>query len=433
MTDMKDLELLQSATQGVRPANGTPPASPRHIAFRRDGVLYLTDEGFAAVSHLARNIQRNKPTLRRGAQFANVRKVVTEFVISLYADQVQKGPAEVSKSDLTTLKKKTDEWFAAQAATPRHHVVPCSVIPSYAPRFSIGPVTLEHICDFDQQKLGIDKDHPVLRVLWNPLFEPQMSAQAATWLAGLKIPSCDEQRSLELADVMVDIALACLQLSIGSRHARYMARATSRANPPYRGDLVVQSGRIQTHTRNMEAGRTLPSNEFQALIVERQHLLDSFGRRMRTFLDGQSATPKLDQGWCDGAYWFHQGLAEPLDTIAVAKLEIAMESLLAPENTQGSRRRIDRALSAMLGHAGANTQGASGTVFATRVVEARSRILHGTRSTTRDDVGVDRNSVEEVARFLILSCSIRLDEYAREEHVSDDAEAFLKWAEATNT
>ena len=430
---MKDLELLQSATQGVRPANGNPPVSPRHIAFRRDSALYLTDEGFSAVSHLARNIQRNEPALRRGAHFANVRKVVTRLVISLYEDQVGKGSAKVSESDLMTLKKKTDQWFATKTTAPRHHVVPCSVIPTYASWFSIGPVTLGHICDFDQQKLGIDKDHPFLRALWNPLFEPQMSAQAATWLAGVKIPACEEQRSLELADVLVDIALACLQLAIGTGHARYMARATSRANPPYRGDLVVQNGRIQTHTRNMEAGRTLQGNDFEALIVERQHILDSFGRRMRTFLYGQSATPKLEQGWCDAAYWFHQGLAEPLDTIAVAKLETAMESLLVAENTRGSKRRIGRALHAMLGNAEPNTQGASGTVFARQVVEARSRILHGTRSTTRDDVGVDRKSVEEVARLLILSCSMRLDEYAKEEDVFDDVEAFLKWAEATRT
>ena len=177
----------------------------------------------------------------------------------------------------------------------------------------------------------------------------------------------------------------------------------------------------------------LQGDDLEAGILDTQYMLDSFGRRMATFLGAQSTICALEQAWCDAAYWFHQGLSEPLDTIAVAKLETAMESLFVAENTRGSEHRISRALQAILGHTETSAQRADGTMFARRVVEARSRFLHGTRSTTRDDVGVDRRSVEEVVRLLILCCSVRLDEYAKEEEVSDHVEAFLEWAEATQT
>ena len=251
---MTDLELLQIFAKEIKPAQLKSPVIPRRIVFLRDNQLYVTARGFLALSDLARSIQQNQPMLRRGAKFENVRNVAERRAVRLFAKQVKAGSIEVSESHLRTLKKEIAEWFAEETSAPRHHVVPCAVIPSYAKQFCIGPVKFQHICDFDQQQLGITKDHPAIPRLWTPLFEPQMSSQAATWTAEVDINGCDEKRSREIADVLVDIALASLQIAIGPSHARYMARSTSRANPPYRGDLVIQSGQIQTHVCNMEAG-----------------------------------------------------------------------------------------------------------------------------------------------------------------------------------
>lgn len=35
--------------------------------------------------------------------------------------------------------------------------------------------------------------------------------------------------------------------------------------------------------------------------------------------------PFLEQAWCDGAYWMREAFAEPIETIAVAKLETSIE------------------------------------------------------------------------------------------------------------
>jgi hypothetical protein len=38
----------------------------------------------------------------------------------------------------------------------------------------------------------------------------------------------------------------------------------------------------------------------------------------------------------DAAYWLHEALAEPIDSIAIAKLETALEVLLRFESSKGS-------------------------------------------------------------------------------------------------
>ena len=180
--------------------------------------------------------------------------------------------------------------------------------------------------------------------------------------------------------------------------------------------------------RNMEAGRLLPPEELQTTLSASTEL-DSFGRRVAALLGGDSTLPKLEQAWCDGTYWFHEGLAEPMATVAVAKLETAMESLLAPGSARASRDRIGKALEAFVG-TDYDWDGEGGRVeFAARVVKARSRVLHGTRSTTTDDPGIDRRSVEEVTRRMLQAYSPLLDAYLRDTSVEvrDDIEHFLAW------
>ena len=45
-------------------------------------------------------------------------------------------------------------------------------------------------------------------------------------------------------------------------------------------------------------------------------------------------------------YWLHQALAESIDTIAIAKLETALEVLLRAESSRGSEQRMLEILSA---------------------------------------------------------------------------------------
>ena len=49
------------------------------------------------------------------------------------------------------------------------------------------------------------------------------------------------------------------------------------------------------------------------------------GNVVRSFTSGSFRLPVLEQAWRDAAYWLHQALAETIDTIAIAKLETALE------------------------------------------------------------------------------------------------------------
>jgi hypothetical protein len=77
--------------------------------------------------------------------------------------------------------------------------------------------------------------------------------------------------------------------------------------------------------------------------------MTSVGNRLRSFTTGSFRLPKLEQAWCDAAYWLHQGLGEPLDSIAVTKLETAIEVLLHAESSSGSEKRIIAAMETFYG------------------------------------------------------------------------------------
>ena len=61
---------------------------------------------------------------------------------------------------------------------------------------------------------------------------------------------------------------------------------------------------------------------------------------MQSFASGVYRKPNLERAWCDAAYWLREALAEPMDSIAMAKLETALEVLLRSESSKGSTRRL---------------------------------------------------------------------------------------------
>ena len=128
--------------------------------------------------------------------------------------------------------------------------------------------------------------------------------------------------------------------------------------------------------------------------------LGSIGRRVDGGLTGTDSLSQLEQGWSDAAYWFHEGLSEPLHTVAITKLETSMECLFRAESAKDSRRRIRRGLEVLLGM----EDESEAQRIATQVVEARSRVLHGTWSTTRKRPTESvRRSRRSVTRFSLGS------------------------------
>jgi hypothetical protein len=103
----------------------------------------------------------------------------------------------------------------------------------------------------------------------------------------------------------------------------------------------------------------------------------------------------LEQAWCDAIFWFHEGFSEPLDAVAIIKMETAIENLFAAGGTAKTKARLLRAFERLLGLKKNSLIDTRLPVtvdkFVSAVVTARSRILHGTWSALgRDDLEVKR-------------------------------------------
>jgi hypothetical protein len=105
-------------------------------------------------------------------------------------------------------------------------------------------------------------------------------------------------------------------------------------------------------------------------------------------------------------------LAEPLDSIAVAKLETALEVLLHAEKASGSQTRMLTILETFYGLKPEDplTDGATTTAkhFARSVVHDRSRILHGTWSTLNSRLASNRTGLENFVTAVIHRAALEL-------------------------
>ena len=120
-----------------------------------------------------------------------------------------------------------------------------------------------------------------------------------------------------------------------------------------------------------------------------------------------------------------------MDSIAVTKLETAIEVLLRAENRKGSERRIISAMDTFyaLKPEDPITPNSSVTTkaFARRFVDDRSRVLHGTVSTLNVRMADSRDSLENLVTTLVRATVQELDLYLQSPSPSDETEAFLDW------
>jgi hypothetical protein len=176
----------------------------------------------------------------------------------------------------------------------------------------------------------------------------------------------------------------------------------------------------------MAIGRgTLPD-----ILQKAAPIFTAVGNVVRSFASGSFRLPVLERAWCDAAYWLYQALADSIDTIAIAKLETALEVLLRAENSRGSEQRLLKILNAFfqLRSDDPISPGSplSTRQFAHRVVRNRSRILHGTWSTLNAH-GLDRASMEGFVITVLRSAVIELEAYTHSVVPADDIDEFLSW------
>jgi hypothetical protein len=408
------------------------PFSRAKLSGERVGVRH---EGVINASKLAISLAKESPQYHRGVRWRTLTDAILETSIDKFTERAADS---LVAGDLTTLKTAIAEWFK-ENDEPRTYIVPCSILPDLdripnAKPFSVGPVAFSHVSDFLKAR---DLSDPAERFLEEMQYRPMLQAmneRRATWIAEVEIDGCERTKASEIANLAVDIALVGVQLVIPASYSRGMARITGRTIPPFVGTLYREGPHVGGGWRSCYPGLGLSGGVFDEWKSKQVAVTQSVGRRVEAYVSGKAELPNLAQAWCDAAYWFHEGLAETLDSIAVTKLETAIEVLLGAESSSGSKKRLCEALHAFFGLKEtapiATDPSVSIKQYVKGIVGPRSRFLHGTWSTLTENAEATRANVEGLSFELLRRSSLALDGYAASATPVDSAGAFLAWVDA---
>lgn len=258
-----------------------------------------------------------------------------------------------------------------------------------------------------------------------------MRSTKADWLACVAVECCDRKRSEEIGDLTADLALTGLQLVIPLAFgSRTLGRLDARRGAMERRTLSETNGYFNAGCSRMNACISVGTGTLAEMLRQSAPVISAVGRIVSAFASGQYRFPNLERAWCDAAYWLHEALAEPIDAIAIAKLETALEILLRSENASGSERRVVSLLEAFYGLRPNDPiipeAETTAKQFAKRIVSERSRVLHGTWSTLNPRIAMSRAGLEEFVIGVIRRAAIELDAYTVEA-LPDNVDSFLDW------
>ena len=448
LRDRTQLGLLKSVAAGVvtiaRSGDGgasgkeDPGVEPENLEvfgltfdFRERSAKGFSMEARQALVELTKSLRQNREDFAWGVSLNVMCGAVAKAVMEIFRGR---SGEEVSAEDLATLKCAIEAWFA-DAAVTRRHLVPCTILPSRASGFEFGPIRFFHVSELDPKDYGLAPVEGGLEFYFGPLLR-MMNDHAASWLAEVAVEGCERERSAEIAGLAVDVALGGLQLVVPPAIGRNMARITARTLPAYRGSFAVTDTGVEPGIRNLQPGLGLPGDEFDALIAAVAVEIAAMGRLVEAYLRGPGTLPRLRQAWCNGVYWFHEGMSEPLDSVAMVKLETAIEILFLAESTSRAKWRMFKGLEGMFGISESDTiDSVSDLTFKTlvnQIAETRSKVLHGIRPTLPgQDVVLDRSALEGIARQFLIGYPLLVDTYeSQSEAVEDTTEALLDWAAA---
>ena len=444
------LELLKAAVRGLETISLSvdPDSAPDNaesavhalagtgygtLNVKERSLTRFSKETLPDVAALTRSLRDNRAEYVRGAGFRVMCEIVAKAVIGEFRGRCAD---EVADGALAELKRKVDEWFTG-AAVVRKHLVPCNVLPERARAFEFGPIRFFHVSDLNPEDYGLPAGDGVVDVSLEPLTR-LMTDHAAGWLGEISVEGCEKMRSAEVAELAVDVAMGGLQLVIPAELSRRMTRVTARRLPSYRGSFAVTDAGVEFGVANKQPAHGLALDDLEKLIDSASDVMGAMGRLIGVYVSGRGDLPMLKSAWCNAVYWFHEGMSEPLDTVAVVKLETSMEILFSAASRTGSKARILDGLRGMFGIDGSQridpSSGVTYEDLATEIVKARSWVLHGNWPTlTLRDRGIDRATVEAVCRQFLVGYPLLLEKYATEAGVQaqDEARAFLEWAKST--
>ena len=386
------------------------------------GTVGIKQEAADSLFNFVESMFGDAPHYQRGATFKDFFDAVADIIIAGY---VGRPHSQLVDDDDQNIRSQIAAWFAAVAAK-RQLYIPCMLSPHHAPPFVVGPVSFRYVSDFvSEERIA---NEATFDFTFGQLLSG-MSQGPAHWMATVEVDGCTKERAWEIGNLTVDIAIAGLQLVVPLDQSKHMARMTARAAPRWGHAVSRSNGATSMETTNSEPGLILGTGALHHFLQHGNQVMEPVGRRVAAFVTGGAALPRLEQAWADASYWFHEGLAEPLDTIAVPKLETAIEVMLRAESSSGSKARLIKAIETFYGLTSKqliNPQSQTTVeAFAKGFVTDRSMVLHGTLSTLQGSLRNSRASLATLARGLLAFYVAELDAYAGSAGAADDLEAFL--------
>jgi hypothetical protein len=399
-----------------------------HVTWSDDGrASGFNKKGTAAIRGLAVALFAEQPSLRIGTRMTALGSTLAKAIRSLPPRQSDPSGASI---ELDMVEDAVANWFKAETIQ-RKFLVPCTIIPDHASTFSVGPVQFFSLQEFAARE-GVKQE---LFDLKYGLLVQTMRDRAATWLAEVAVLGFDESVGGERANLSVDVALVAIQLSLPLFYSKEISRITGRTMPPAIGTVFTANEHIHTGISRREPGLGINGGVFDQQMALHTPTIESIGRRVAAYVRGAQSLPKLEQAWSDAAFWLHEGLAEPISTVAVAKLETSIEVLFSAESSKGSTARFHAAFKSFYGLESSDPMRTgdpqTAKQFIKSITGARSRILHGTWSTLAPDMSMDeqggRGVIEMLAIDLVRRYTFALDLYTKDPSAVDEVKSFLEW------
>ncbi|MCF8883419.1 hypothetical protein L5849_11980 [Erythrobacter sp. SN021] len=455
MLDQGQFEMLEQARASFKTVSteGHTPFDDRSFAAFLQGhdltsvtvlpyesqIAGFSKDGRAQIDALARSLRAASPSQMRA-----VTNPVLAGTLTKMLTQMLRGRADgaFTPAELQAFDEGLAAWFASHAIV-RTHYIPCIISPWADSSFTVGQVRFHHHTDFPVEdfRMTLAQFHALTDAGdLNDLagLKTFMSERHADWIAVVGVPGHEPAQARVTADLAVDVALAIVQLLTPLDHYRQASRCTARSAPAWRVDVVLTSdGGGAGGRSNNQPGLGVAPEGLGTILAAQDRELQSMGSRLAGYLDGSSMLPGLDETWCNAAYWYHEAIAEPLETVAIAKLETAIEVLFRSVSSSGSNKRLTDALEIFFGLQKddllPNGQ-MTAADFAAAIVTARSRVLHGTWQTLIPDLPegkggktVSLRAAEQFARLLLVKFSLGLDQYGGSAAPVDQVEPFLDW------
>lgn len=334
------------------------------INLHLEAVSGFIRAGMVALSQLARELRSRSGLGARSVSRQSLTKALAQLAIASWAERPI-GP--LNELALADFDEKISAWFAAQNIV-RVHYIPCNLNAWPTEAFVIGPVRFYPFHEIPVERFGLTRENAwpageevmsgLAEIHFGDLFKMARMRNAGT-IAEVSIPGREQTQSDLTADITVDVALAIVQLLTPPGIYKRASRATSRAAPAWWARLSTTGGTVSSGSQNDQPGLTFSPGALEMTLAQFAHILDSMARRLQSYVDGSGVLPTLDETWCNAAYWYHEAVAEPLDTVAIAKFETSIEVLFRSESSSGSKKRLLQGLEAFYGKKKTTTSAAS--------------------------------------------------------------------------